>query len=87
VRHSALHHFALVGQQFSSVPQSRRPVDVTIHQTDDPEVVVSEFTYETVVAGETLYTPCIWVTRVQGGRIIEARDYNGQPSPTRATDS
>lgn len=26
-------------------------------------------------------TPCIWVTRVREGRIVEARDYNGQSAP------
>jgi hypothetical protein len=30
-----------------------------------------------------LVTPCIWVTRVRDGLIIEAHDYNGEPHPIR----
>jgi hypothetical protein len=32
-----------------------------------------------------MITPCVWVTRVRDGRIVEARDYNGQPRPGCAT--
>jgi uncharacterized protein len=42
-----------------------------MHATDDPEVVVAEFAYE--AAGLT--APCIFVTRVRDGRILESRDY------------
>jgi ketosteroid isomerase-like protein len=66
-----------------AAPESHRAADVVIHQTTDPELVVTEFHYETVVDGTTMFMPCVWVTRVRGGRIVEAHDYNGTPSTTR----
>ncbi len=78
-----LRHWAAVSQQAASAADARRPVDLTVHTTSDPEVVITEFKYETNVGDQTLYTPCIWVTRVSDGRIIEARDYNGQAGPNR----
>ncbi|HVT70729.1 MAG TPA: nuclear transport factor 2 family protein, partial [Trebonia sp.] len=66
-----------------ATPESHRAADVVIHQTTDPELVVTEFHYETVVDGTTLFMPCVWVTRVRDGRIVEAHDYNGTPSTTR----
>ncbi|MFC4244531.1 nuclear transport factor 2 family protein [Gryllotalpicola reticulitermitis] len=59
-------------------PDSHRAADVVVRETTDPELVVTEFHYETIVDGQTLITPCIWVTRVRNGRIVEARDYNGE---------
>ncbi len=72
---------ALVIRQRMSQPTSFRAVDITTHATTDPEVVVTEFRYEAIVNGATLIMPCIWVTRVRDGRIVEARDYNGAPHP------
>jgi ketosteroid isomerase-like protein len=63
-------------------PDSHRAVDVVIHATTDPEVVVTEFRYETIQNGTTMITPCVWVTRVRDGRIVEARDYNGDAHPS-----
>jgi ketosteroid isomerase-like protein len=65
-------------------PDSHRAADVVIHETTDPELVVTEFHYEIVVNGATMIMPCIWVTRVRDGRIVEARDYNGAPHPAPA---
>lgn len=62
-------------------PGSHRAADVVVHQTTDPEVVVTEFHYETVMGGATWITPCIWVTRVRDGRIVESHDYNGTAYP------
>jgi ketosteroid isomerase-like protein len=76
-------HSAAVSRQATSAADARRPVDLMVHATLDPEVVITEFKYETIVGGQTLYTPCIWVTRVRDGRIVEARDYNGQPDTHR----
>jgi uncharacterized protein len=73
-------HAAAIRQGMSR-PDSHRAVDIVTHATTDPELVVTEFHYETVVNGVTLITPCIWVTRVRDGRIVEARDYNGNPRP------
>jgi hypothetical protein len=52
--------------------------------TTDPELVVTEFHYETIQNGTKMITPCVWVTRVREGRIIEARDYNGNAHPLQA---
>jgi uncharacterized protein len=68
-------HFARgAGRQ----PELRRePVDVRVHETTDPEVVIGEFAYRTTVVatGHTFDTPGIFVFRVRDGEIIESRDY------------
>lgn len=46
-----------------------------VHQTADPEVVVFEFCYEGAVYGRGFAVPCIFVTRVRDGVIVESRDY------------
>lgn len=46
-----------------------------VHQTSDPEVVVFEFCYMGSVNGRSFAVPCIFVTRVRDGVIIESRDY------------
>ena len=76
-----LRHFTALRAGTTARPVSREAVDVRVHATADPEIVVTEFRYRTVIDGATLETPCIWVTRVHDGRITEARDYNGQPAP------
>ncbi|GAA2333847.1 nuclear transport factor 2 family protein [Dactylosporangium salmoneum] len=55
----------------------RRPVNITIHETADPEVVVAEFEYEGTVAGtgEPFALPGIFVLRVRDGQIVSSRDY------------
>ena len=62
-------------------PDSHRAAGVVVHQTTDPELIVTEFHYETAVNGTTMIMPCIWVTRVRDGRIVEARVYSGTPHP------
>jgi uncharacterized protein len=62
-------------------PDDFRAIDIVTHTTTDPEVVVTEFRYAMTVSGATMFMPCIWVTRVRDGRIVEARDYNGAPHP------
>lgn len=46
-----------------------------VHRTADPEVVVFEFRYEGSVGGREFSVPCIFVTRVRDGLIVESRDY------------
>jgi ketosteroid isomerase-like protein len=55
----------------------RRPVDITIHETTDPEVIVAEFAYQGTVAdtGEPFALPGIFVLRVRDGEIVSSRDY------------
>ncbi|MEU7756803.1 nuclear transport factor 2 family protein [Micromonospora sp. NPDC049171] len=64
----------------------RKPVDVTIHETADPEVIVAEFAYQGRVdeTGETFRVPCVFVMRIRDGLIIESRDYIDHISSARA---
>jgi uncharacterized protein len=51
---------------------SLRPAGVRVFRTDDPEVVVAEYDYET--GGTRLAN--IQVLRVRAGLIVESRDYH-----------
>jgi ketosteroid isomerase-like protein len=55
----------------------RRPANITIHETADPEVIVAEFEYQGTVAdtGEPFALPGIFVLRVRNGEIVSSRDY------------
>jgi ketosteroid isomerase-like protein len=55
----------------------RRPANVTIHETTDPEVIVAEFEYQgtNLDTGEPFTQPAIFVLRVRDGEIVESRDY------------
>jgi len=55
----------------------RRVVDVVVHETADPEVIVAEFAYEgrNVESGVEFRMPGIFVLRVRDGKIVESRDY------------
>jgi ketosteroid isomerase-like protein len=55
-----------------------------IHQTADPEVVVFEFSYVGSAAGRPFTLPCIFVTRVRDGVIVESRDYTNHVGTARA---
>ena len=65
---------------------NRKPVDITIHDTADPEVIVAEFAYRGLVdkTGETFSVPCIFVMRSRDGLIIESRDYIDPIASARA---
>ncbi|MFG2048269.1 nuclear transport factor 2 family protein [Micromonospora sp. NPDC048935] len=64
----------------------RKPVDVTVHETADPEVIVAEFAYQGRVdeTGEAFRVPCVFVMRIRDGLIIESRDYIDHISSARA---
>jgi ketosteroid isomerase-like protein len=62
-------HFA-PGPQDKPIP-GFRAVDVQVHETSDPEVVVTEFSWAT----DDNSFPCVFVTRVRRGLIVESRDY------------
>jgi ketosteroid isomerase-like protein len=55
----------------------RRPANITVHETTDPEVIVAEFEYQGTIAdtGEPFAQPAIFVLRVRNGEIVESRDY------------
>lgn len=58
-------------------PIERRPVDVLVHETADPEVIVAEFAYagRNLATGAEFRIPCVFVMRVRDGLIVESRDY------------
>jgi ketosteroid isomerase-like protein len=64
----------------------RKPVDITIHESADPEVIVAEFSYrgQVVETRETFTVPCVFVMRVRDGLIIESRDYIDPIASARA---
>ncbi len=55
----------------------RTAVDIVIHETVDPEVVIGEFAYDgtNTDTGEAVRVPAIFVMRVRDGLIVESRDY------------
>ncbi|WP_433795620.1 nuclear transport factor 2 family protein [Actinoplanes sp. CA-252034] len=65
---------------------NRRPVDVRIHETADPEVIVAEFAYQgqVVETGEEFTVPCVFVMRIRDGLIVESRDYIHHIASARA---
>ncbi len=64
----------------------RRPANVAIHQTTDPEVIVAEFEYHQTDTrtGAHSTVPCIFVLRVRDGEIVESRDYVDHVASARA---
>ncbi|MET7289915.1 nuclear transport factor 2 family protein [Streptomyces sp. NPDC005573] len=74
-RRALQEHFSVPPEVRESLPK-RQVVDVVVHETADPEVIVAEFAYEfTAPDGSTAKVPCVFVLRVRDGRIIESRDY------------
>lgn len=68
-------HFTVPPEARASIPK-RRVVDVTVHETADPEVIVAEFAYEfPMTDGSVTQVPCVFVMRVRNGEIVESRDY------------
>jgi len=68
-------HFAGPPDVLDKIPK-RRPVDITVHETADPEVIVAEFGYECTLSDSSVVkVPCVFVMRVRDGKIIESRDY------------
>ena len=55
-----------------------------MHATADPEVVIFEFSYAGRVDGRDFTLPCIFVTRVRDGEIVESRDYVDHVAGARA---
>ncbi|GAB3873267.1 hypothetical protein GCM10029964_013220 [Kibdelosporangium lantanae] len=55
-----------------------------VYETTDPEVVVYEFSYVGEAFGRTFDLPCVFVTRVRDGVIVESRDYGDHVARARA---
>ena len=64
----------------------RAPVDVRVHETADPEVVVGEFAYDCLLVdtGVRYRVPCVFIMRVRDGLIVESRDYIDHMAHVRA---
>lgn len=74
-RRALREHFTVPPEARESLPK-RRVVDVLVHETADPEVIVAEFAYEfTRPDGSPAKVPCVFIMRVRDGQIIESRDY------------
>ncbi|PPK65027.1 nuclear transport factor 2 family protein [Actinokineospora auranticolor] len=59
-------------------------VDQVVHRTDDPEVVIQEFSYAITRDGRDFTLPCVFITRVRDGLIVESRDYAHHLAGARA---
>ncbi|MEU4742269.1 nuclear transport factor 2 family protein [Actinosynnema sp. NPDC023658] len=55
-----------------------------VRETADPEVVVFEFHYVGSVEGRPFSVPCVFVSRVRDGVIVESRDYLDHVGMARA---
>jgi ketosteroid isomerase-like protein len=55
-----------------------------VHETSDPEVVIFEFEYVGSAGGRPFAIPCLFVTRVREGLIVESRDYAHHVGMARA---
>jgi uncharacterized protein len=54
----------------------REPVNINIHETTDPEVIVAEFAYRTTLSnGSRMDYPCVFILRVRNGEIVASNDY------------
>lgn len=75
-------HFTKVPERFGA-PRYRgfRAENVRIHDTADPEVIVSEFAYVSDgdgvgdLDGPPLNLRCCFVFRIRAGEIVDSRDY------------
>jgi ketosteroid isomerase-like protein len=76
------HHFA--GGPGQATRAERFEAVGQVHETADPEVVVHEFSYVGSVHGRPFSVPCIFVTRVRDGVIVESRDYIDHVGMARA---
>lgn len=76
-------HFA-EGPGRMPAPERFEPVDVIVHVTEDPEVVIAEFAYAVTRDGTTHLIPCVFVLRVREGQIVESRDHADHVAMARA---
>jgi ketosteroid isomerase-like protein len=73
-RQQVAQHFARAGR----APFRLRPIDVQLHQTTDPEVVVAEYDYqgEIISTGATFVVANVQIVRVRDGLIVSSRDFH-----------
>jgi ketosteroid isomerase-like protein len=79
-------HFSAAGIGPTPITDYRAS-DVVVHETADPEVIVVEFRYLGTVDGRAFQVPCVFVTRVRDGLIVESRDYIDSAELREALDA
>ena len=67
-------HFARASA-LTGRPDRFEQVDIVIHTTGDPEVVIVQYSYRISREGREYSAPAIHVVRVRDGEIVESRDY------------
>jgi uncharacterized protein len=67
-------HFANV----AAAPLKLRLLNMVVHATTDPEVVIAEWDYEVQVttSGRSSRVSNIQISRVRDGKVVESRDYH-----------
>jgi uncharacterized protein len=78
-----------LAQHFSRAaraPLRLRPIDVTLHETTDPEVVVAEYDYhgEVTSTGRQFVVSNVQIVRVRDGLIVSSRDFHDHVAMTAA---
>lgn len=70
-RQQLLDHFARAHGALGDVVMSVS--NLVVHETVDPEWIVGEFSY--AIGPTATAVPCVFVTHVRDGLIVESRDY------------
>lgn len=72
-REALRRHFA----RLEALPVELKARNVVVHETADPEVIITEFEYagRNTDNGREFVVPNIFVLRVRDGHIVESRDY------------
>jgi len=67
-------HFARAAQ----VPLRLLPVDVTLHLTADPDVVIAEYQYDgtAIATGRSFVASNVQIVHVRNGLIVSSRDFH-----------
>jgi ketosteroid isomerase-like protein len=73
-REQIAQHFARAGR----APFRLRPINVTLHQTSDPELVVVEYDYQGEIrsTGDEFIVANVQIVRVRDGLILSSRDFH-----------
>jgi ketosteroid isomerase-like protein len=73
-REQLARHFTLAGR----APLRLRPVNVKVHETTDPEVVIAEYDYEgeMISTGGRFVVANVQIVRVRDGLILSSRDFH-----------
>ena len=73
-REQLARHFTLAGR----APFRLRPINVKLHETTDPEVVIAEYDYEgeLISTGRRFVVANVQIVRVRAGLILNSRDFH-----------